>query len=74
MKITVRVIPNAKTLKVEKHSDGTLKVWVTGKPFRGAATLEVIDALSAFYKIPKSLVTIVKGLTSRNKVFNIDND
>jgi len=74
MKITVRVIPNAKTLKVEKHSDGSLKVWVTGKPFRGAATLEVIDALSAFYKIPKSLITIVKGLTSRNKVFNIDND
>lgn len=74
MKITVRVIPNAKTLKVEKHNDGTLKIWVTGKPFRGAATLEVIDALSAYYKVPKSLVTIVKGLTSRNKVFNIDND
>lgn len=71
MKIAIRVIPNAKASKVEKNHDGTLKVWVKGKPFRGEATLEVIEALSAYYKIPKSLIKVSKGFTSRNKTIEI---
>lgn len=72
MKIAIRVIPNAKMPKVEKNRDGTLKVWVKGKPFRGEATAEVIEALSDYYKIPKSLIIVIKGFTSRNKLVAID--
>jgi uncharacterized protein YggU (UPF0235/DUF167 family) len=71
MKIDIRVIPNAKIAKVDKNNDGSLKVWVKGKPFRGEASLEVIDALSNYYKIPKSSIRVIKGLTSRNKVVEV---
>lgn len=71
MKISVRVIPNAKLPKVEKNHDDTLKVWVKGKPFHGEATAEVIEVLSDYYKIPKSLIKVVKGFTSRNKIIEI---
>ena len=71
MKISIRVIPNAKTSKVEKDRDGILKVWVKGKPFRGEATEEVAGVLSQYYKIPKSQIKVIKGFTSRNKIVEI---
>jgi len=74
MKINIRVIPNAKIAKVEKNNDGTLKVYVKGKPFRGEASLEVINVLSKYYNVPKSLVSVIKGLTSRNKVVEIEEE
>lgn len=71
MKLTIRVIPNAMQRKVFKNDDGTLKVWVRSKPFRGEASDEVILALSDYYKIPKTSISIVKGATSRNKIVEI---
>lgn len=72
MKINIRVIPNSKIARVDKNNDGTLRVSVKGKPFRGEASLEVVDVLSNYYKVPKSLIKVVKGLTSRNKVVEIE--
>ncbi len=70
MKITVRVIPNAKTFGIEKR-EGTFVVRVNERAEKGRATAELIKGLS---KALGHKVALVRGNTSRNKVIEIEGE
>ncbi|MBR6597955.1 MAG: DUF167 domain-containing protein [Alphaproteobacteria bacterium] len=69
MKITVRVIPRAKFNRVEIQPDGIVRVHTTTAPTDGKATADVIKMLSQHYDVPKSSIKLIRGATSRDKVF-----
>jgi uncharacterized protein len=72
MKIKVRVIPGAKENKLVHQTDGSLRAYVTAPPIEGAANKVLIKMLAKKYKVTKSEVEIIKGLTSRDKLVRID--
>ncbi len=71
MRINVRVIPRAKINKVEVQPDGTLRVHTTTAPTDGKATADVIKMLARHYGVPKTSIKLIRGETSRDKVFEI---
>ena len=71
MKINVRVIPRAKLNRVEIQPDGVVRVHTTTGPTDGKATADVIKLLAEHYNFPKTSIKLVRGATSRDKVFEI---
>ena len=71
MKINVRVIPRAKLNRIEVQSDGTLRIHTTTAPTDGKATSDVIKMLAEHYNVPKTSIKLIRGATSRDKVFEI---
>ena len=69
MKITVRVIPRAKINRVEVQPDGVVRVHTTTAPTDGKANADVIKMLAEYYNIPKTSIKLVRGATSRDKIF-----
>ena len=69
MKISVRVIPRAKLNRVEVQPEGTLRVHTTTAPTDGRATADVIKMLAEHYGVPKTSIKLIRGATSRDKVF-----
>lgn len=71
MKILVKVKTLAKLEKVEKKDDGSLLVHVNSAPIDGKANAAVLKLLSKYLKIPKSRLSIVRGLKSKNKIIEV---
>lgn len=71
MRINVRVIPRAKLNRVEVQSDGVVRVHTTTAPTDGKATADVIKMLARHYGVPKTSIRLIRGETSRDKVFEI---
>lgn len=71
MRIEVRVKPNAKEDRVEKTGDNMFSVRVKAKPVKNKATEAVIKALADYFGAPKSRVHLIKGQTSKYKIFEI---
>lgn len=71
MRINVRVIPRAKLNRVEVQPDGTVRVHTTTAPTDGKATNDVIKMLAEHYGVPKTSIKLVRGATSRDKVFEV---
>lgn len=71
MRINVRVIPRAKINRVEVQPDGTVRVHTTTAPTDGKATNDVIKMLAEHYGVPKTSIKLVRGATSRDKVFEV---
>ena len=76
MKISVKVIPNAKQNEVVDDSVDLLgarilKVKVNQPPEDGKANKAVIELLAEYFKIRKSAVSIIAGDFSRNKIIEI---
>ncbi len=69
MRINVRVIPRAKINRVEIQSDGVVRVHTTTAPTDGKATADVIKMLAEHYDVPKTSIKLIRGATSRDKVF-----
>ena len=69
MKITVRVIPRAKINRIEVQPDGIVRVHTTTAPTDGKATADVIKMLAEYYNVPKTSIKLVRGATSRDKIF-----
>lgn len=68
MRVVVQVKPGStKGPLVESGPDGTLIVYVREKAIDGKANDGVIKALSNHFDVPKSAITVVRGLTSRIK-------
>ncbi len=84
MKIVVKAKPNSKIEKVEKLTQPTLnfedddtsldiyKVSIKEPPVDGKANRAVIHALARYFDVAPSLVTLVSGPTSKQKVFEVD--
>lgn len=83
MKIIVKSKPNAKEEKVELISQAelgfdtrqsnfpTYKVSIKEMPIHGQANLAITKALAKYFKVAPSLVNLVSGQTSKQKVFEI---
>lgn len=72
MKIQVKVKPNSKQQKIEELADGSLIVRLKSSPINGKANQELIKILAKNYQVTKSHVTIESGLSSKNKLIEIN--
>lgn len=72
MKKQVKVKPNAKKQQLIQEPDGSLTVHLKSSPVDGKANAELIQVLSKAFEVPKSAITIKSGLTSRQKLVEIN--
>jgi uncharacterized protein (TIGR00251 family) len=72
MRKKVKVKPNSKVQKIEEDADGSLIVYLKSPPVDGKANQELIELLSKKFDVPKSDITIKSGLSSRQKLIEID--
>jgi len=75
MKFTVHVKPGSRKESIQWVEDlfgeKSLVVKIREKPVDGEANRGLIEALSEFFDVPKSHITILHGHTSREKVVEI---
>lgn len=71
MKIGVKVKVRSSMRNVVKNSDGTYTAFLMSLPVKGRANEELIELLSHEFGVAKSLVKIIKGLHSKNKIVEI---
>lgn len=69
--LAVRVTPKASRNAVEDTPEG-LRVYVTTVPEDGKANAAVCKLLASALGVAKSRLTLVRGATSRDKVFRIE--
>jgi uncharacterized protein (TIGR00251 family) len=72
MELRIRVRPEASRNAVEVGDAGQVTVRVTAAPERGKANKAFVALLAKKLGVTKSSVTLVRGLTSRDKVVRID--
>ncbi len=70
--IEVRVDPRSSKAEIRGVMGSVVKVKLTAPPVDGAANRQLIELFSKELGITKSLIRIVKGETSRNKVIEIE--
>lgn len=75
MKIFVVVKPGSsqeKIVKGECDSDvQNVTIWTHARAHDGEANKKVIEMLAKFYDVPKTSIRLVRGETSKQKVFEI---
>lgn len=72
MKLHIKIKPNARVEKIEDQGDGNLCVWVRAAAREGRANEALIEILSDYLDVPKSLIRITAGYSSRFKTVSID--
>ena len=70
MKLSVKVIPNAKHNQLAEEN-GITKVRLTSPAVEGKANEALIEFLSEHFKIKKSAIKILRGLKSRKKIIEL---
>ncbi len=68
--ISVRVTPKASRDRIVVEEE-SVRVYVTTVPEDGKANKAVVKLLSKALKVPKTRLELVRGATSRDKVFRI---
>lgn len=79
MRIIVHLTPKASQNKVEGWTEDVkgekiLRVKVTAVPESGKANDALIKLLSAFFKVPKSKISLIRGASSRIKYIEIQEE
>ena len=73
MKISVHIKPNSRHREeVVKNDDGTLTVYIKAPTIEGRANAAAIKLLAKHFKVALSKVKLVRGATSKYKIFEID--
>ena len=73
MKISVHIKPNSRHREeVVKNNDDTLTVYVKAPAIEGRANAAAIKLLAKHFKVSPSKVKLVRGATSKYKIFEID--
>ena len=72
MKIKVKVKPNASKNEIKEIEKDYFEVRVTVVPEKGKANKKVIELLSKYLKKPKSKIKLIRGETSKEKIFEIE--
>ena len=73
MKVSVRIKPNSRHREeVVKNADDTLTVYVKAPAIEGRANAAAIKLLAKHFKVAPSKVKLVRGATSKYKIFEID--
>lgn len=71
MRIYVRVVPRSSFNYIEKISESEYRVKLTSPPVEGKANEKLIEVLSEYFGVAKSLIIIVGGKSSRIKMVDI---
>ena len=69
--ISAKIKPRSRRNAVTVSDEGRISIAVTSPPVDGKANEHAITLLAEALGVRTSAVTIVKGLTSRNKVFEV---
>jgi len=69
--VSVKVHPKARRNEV-RESEGIYIIWTTAAPDRGEANNAVRKLLADHFGCAQSKVTLKRGATSRNKVFELE--
>lgn len=69
--LAVRVTPKAARNRVEE-AEGGLRAYVTVVPEDGKANKAVVKLLAHALGVPKSRLELVRGATSRDKLFRLE--
>jgi len=72
MLIKVKAKPRSKKEGVKEITKEYLEVRVNQPPEKGRANGRIIELLAEYFNVPKSRVRLVRGETSKEKVFEID--
>ncbi len=72
MKYSVLVKPGGSRNSVKKLDDGSLVVRTHAKAHDGEANKAVIELLADYFEVSKSLVKVVRGEKSRQKIVEIE--
>lgn len=74
MKISAYLKPNSRHREeVVVGSDGTYIIYTKAPAIEGRANVAAIKLLAKYFGVAPSRVKLVRGATSKHKVFNIDN-
>lgn len=71
MLIKLKVHPGSKKDAVVRKSDDNFEIFVRAKPVEGKANDAALDALSNFLKVPRGILRLRRGSTSRNKLVEL---
>lgn len=69
IKIKIKLHPNSSKEEIKKINENNFEVWVKEKPIDNKANIELIKILKKYFK---RNIKIKSGLTSRNKIVEID--
>lgn len=69
--IAVRVTPKAARDRITRDDTG-LRIYTTTVPENGKANVAAARILAKALGVPKTALTLLRGQTSRDKVFRID--
>jgi uncharacterized protein len=72
MLITVYVTPNAREARVVRVSEDYFEVRVDERAVSGRANKRLLEILAEHFNVPKSRITILKGIKTRNKTIRVD--
>jgi uncharacterized protein (TIGR00251 family) len=72
MQQRVKVKPNSKQQKITEEVDGSLTIHLKSPPVDGKANAELIKLLAEKFDVPKSSIHIKSGISSRQKIIEID--
>jgi len=71
MRIYVKVIPRSSKNEVVEISEGEYKVKLIAPPVDGEANKMLVEILAKYFEVPKSLVSIIGGKSTRKKLVEI---
>ena len=72
MKISAKIKPNSRYREeVVAGDDGSLVVYTKAPAIEGRANLAAVKLLAKYYGVAPSRIKLVRGVTSRNKIFEI---
>jgi len=72
MKISAKIKPNSRHREeVIANDDGSLTIYTKAPAIEGRANLAAVKLVAKYYGVAPSRVKLVRGVTSRNKIFEI---
>ena len=73
MKISVHLKPNSRHREaVVTNDDGSLTIYTKAPAIEGRANMAAVKLLAKYFGVAPSKVRLVRGATSKYKVFEID--
>jgi uncharacterized protein len=71
VRVTIRVQPRSTVTEITGVHGDALRVRLTAPPVDGAANDSLVALLADTFEIPRALVTIVSGASSRTKIVEL---
>lgn len=72
MKVSAKIKPNSRHREeVVANDDGSLTVYTKVPAIEGRANLAAVKLVAKYYGVAPSRIKLVRGVTSRNKIFEI---